>query len=47
MHRDITDIFNDANSAAGQHGQITFQASGDWSFMALDSGRTAGAGLLA
>ncbi len=47
MHRDITAIFNDANSAAGQPGQISFQASGDWSFMALDSGRSAGAGLLA
>ncbi len=47
MHRDITDIFNDANSAAGQHGQISFQASGDWSFMALDTGTTVGAGLLA
>jgi len=47
MCRDITAIFNDANGGAGQHGQISFQASGDWTFMALDNGGTAGGGLLA
>ena len=47
MRGGVTAIFNDANSAAGQHGQISFQASGDWTFLALDLGKPAGGGLLA
>jgi hypothetical protein len=47
MRREITGIFNDANGAAGHHGQISFQASGGWSFMAVESHSDSGAGLLA
>jgi hypothetical protein len=47
MRRDIAEIFGDANGAAGHQGQISFQASGDWSFIPLESSGEAGAGLLA
>ncbi len=47
MRRDIAEIFDDANGAAGHQGQISFQASGDWSFVPLESSGEAGAGLLA
>ena len=47
MRRDIAEIFDDANGAAGHRGQISFQASGDWSFIPLESSGEAGAGLLA
>jgi hypothetical protein len=47
MRRDIAGIFDDANGAAGHKGQISFQASGDWSFVPLESSGEAAAGLLA
>jgi hypothetical protein len=47
MRQEITAIFNDANSIAGHHGQISFQASGDWTFMPVESQGDSGAGLLA
>ena len=47
MRRDIAEIFGDANGAAGHQGQISFQASGDWSVVPLESSGEAGAGLLA
>ena len=47
MRRDIAEIFDDANGAAGHQGQISFQVSGHWSFIPLESSSEAGAGLLA
>ncbi len=47
MRRDIAAIFNEANDVAGHSGQISFQASGHWTFMAVESGRTASGGLMA
>ena len=43
MRHDITEIFSDANDAAGYIGSIGFQASHDWRFMPVESGGTAGA----
>ena len=47
MRRDIAEICGDANAAAGHRRQISFQASGDWSFIPLENSSESGAGLLA
>lgn len=40
MRHDITAIFDEANEAAGFAGNIGFQASRDWRFMAIDGNGT-------
>jgi hypothetical protein len=48
MRHDITEIFSDANDAAGFIGSIGFQASRDWRFMPIGGGgaTSAGSGLV-
>lgn len=46
LRHDIMAIFEDANSAAGNGGQMIFQATADWSFLPLAPETDAGTGLV-